>query len=417
MMTRNSLRRWIELLALPGLILLVHDVGHCQTRPRTAPPVKGTTSPNPSRPANKPPRPVGVQPLPAELENVQAANVEPLSPELETFLMMWEKQTSNIKSLEGVHHRFTYDATWEIEKRAKGNFYYVAPDRGRIDLKSVKIPKGTVSKKKGTDGKPYRVEGDMPEMWISNGKVIIEVNEIDKTYSKFPLPEDMQGKNIMDGPLPFLFGMPADVAKKRYHLELLPAPDKGQILVKAKPLWKADAANYSEATVLLNEETYLPIAVKLVHPGGNEETVYRFDNIQINKKPSLFEEIIGVKDPFDPPLRGYQPLQNENDQLKPEQALQDRGTIQKVNGERPAPQNPTIKKGFVPNVVGMHFKKAEAALKAAGYQAAWIPGDPATFKEQSYTAYAQSAKPGEKLKPGETVRVTLYEKFPVKDEK
>ena len=290
-----------------------------------------------------------------------------------------------------------------------GAFYYEAPDKGRIDL----LPDDTIKKgeTKKVNGKVFKVEPAHPEMWISNSKEIIEVNVNDKSFTKFPLPANLQGKNIMDGPLPFLFGMPAKVAKARYDMQLVKVDEKNKtIRVKVKPLWQADAANYSEAELIISTVSYLPQAVKLVHPGGNEQTVYSFGKLDINKPPTIFEKIVGKKDPFNPSLRGYRELQNA--QLNAQQGQgQNNGAIRPVNGEKELPA-PKFKPGTVPDLQGMHYKKAEELLKASGYRAKWVKGKPAGFKDQVYTAYDQIPRPGEELEPGEVVHVKLFNAVP-----
>ncbi|MEX0728444.1 MAG: PASTA domain-containing protein [Planctomycetaceae bacterium] len=403
-MMTNSLRRWIGPVLLLGLFCLVPEPGFGQNKPRPAPnqqPVRSTRQPAPAGNANAKPA-ANAKPVPRR----QREQLPPIDPRLEAFLQNWEKYTKGITSLEGRHTRFTYDYTWNIEKRAVGKFYYKAPDHGRIDLEpDNRITEGETKK---VDNKTFKVEPADPEMWISNGTEIIQVHVKDKTFSRIPLPEDIQGKNIMDGPLPFLFGMPANVAKVRYDMQLLEVNEEAKtVWVKVKPLWQADAANYSEATLIISTVTYLPYAVKLVHPGGNEQTVYKFEQLDINKKPKLFEVVLGVKDPFNPSLRSYRELQNAELDARQEQGKN--GGIQRVKGEDvPLPKAPKAKPGTVPDLRGMHWKKAELILKTAGYDVKWYEGDPAGFKEQVHTAYDQLPKPGQELKPGKIVHVKTY---------
>jgi hypothetical protein len=111
-----------------------------------------------------------------------------------------------------------------------------------------------------------------------------KINDEEKTYEKFEIPEEQRGQNIIDGPLPFLFGMKADQAKRRYVLQLLEPnshyPD--DFYIRVLPRRREDAVNWSEARVILSSQTYLPQAVILEHP-GKSETVHRFNPISINE--------------------------------------------------------------------------------------------------------------------------------------
>jgi TIGR03009 family protein len=265
-----------------------------------APPVFGQDRPPVAQP--KPPQ----QQDRAGLAN-PLLQVEKVSPELQQVLEDWEKSSRTIESLQGEHRRFVYDKVFQVEKHAKGQFYYEAPDKGRIDISKIDVPPGAVGQMKGPAGAPFKLQSDRPERWICTGQEIMQVNDEEKTVEVFSIPPDARGENIMEGPLPFLFGMPAEKAKRRYVLTLL-KQDENQIWLGVKPRWQQDAANWKEAKVILNRDTYLPSAVMLVDPTGNLETVYSFRKLEANykgKRPGILQRIWPVKDPFKPDLDGY----------------------------------------------------------------------------------------------------------------
>jgi TIGR03009 family protein len=241
------------------------------------------------------PRPAAPEPL----------KIDILSPELEKILKNWELTTSGFKKMTGEFSRFKYDKTFEVEWRAEGKFAYEAPDKGNYVLSSATIQNGEVSKKKSKDGTPYTLKPDNPERWVCTGKEVIKINEKEKTYEKLPIPPDSQGENIMDGPLPFLFGMKADQAKKRYRLSLNEKTSKEVIWLDVYPREQKDAANWSKATVIIDAKSFEPHAVKLLDPTG-AESVHVFKNIVINPKRGFFEG-----DPFKPNLRNLQLVLNE----------------------------------------------------------------------------------------------------------
>lgn len=246
--------------------------------------------------ASSPP-PKKARPQPQELR------VEPVSPELQKVLENWEKESSKILWLSGDHERIQYDNTFFVESRSSGRFVYEAPDKGRYEFEGAKISKDDVSKKQGPDKKPYKLQAGPSERWICTGKEVIKINDVDKTFDVVEIPEDQRGEKIMEGPLPFLFGMKAEQAKKRYQLQLLNKPDDSRIWIYVVPRFDQDKRNYREATIILDPKSFHPIAVRMIDPRGAEETVHKFKNVR-DTKP-IFN--LG-SDPFKFNSRGYQKI-------------------------------------------------------------------------------------------------------------
>lgn len=318
--------------------------------------------------------------------------VQRLSPELEAILKKWETESAKIVKLEGEHKRLLYDDVFQIEKRSEGKFYYEKPDKGRIDISGMKISKGAKSDKKNPDtGQPYNLKSGDNQRWICDGKRIFQIHDDEESYEVFPIPLDRRGANIMEGPLPFLFGMPAATAKKRYFLKLLVNTPQ-QIIIAVKPRRPADAANYSEAKVLLNPKTYIPGAVQLIHPGGNQSTVYRFENVVANKNRGLIAGLFG-KDPFHPDLDDYQ--------------LQ--GKVVAVAEDKNV-QKPVQQAVFkVPSMIGKDYKTAQNTLKKMGLNSKVYPGKPALKRGQhKFHVYNQKPKAGEPAQQGAVIHLQLY---------
>ncbi len=302
--------------------------------------------------------------------------VQNLSPELEKILKDWEIASANIKKLQGEHYRYVYDYVFLVEKQSMGIFYYEAPDKGRIDLVGRKVKPGTETVKEDPNtGKPVnlRVQAHRPEKWICDGKHIWMVSDIDKTVEKFPIPQKNRGTDIIDGPLPFLFGMPAEKAKRRYFLKLLKSPQASQVWLEAKPRWRQDSANYRKATVILNKETFLPVAVQLIDPTGNKETVFMFRKLVPNKPRGIFG--FGNGNPFNPKLRGYR-------------------LVQKIS---------------MPSLIGFHWKKARKLMKKSGCLIEFRRGRHASDSGLAYIVYDQEPHAGVPLTKGQKVVLTIYD--------
>ncbi len=160
---------------------------------------------------------------------------------------------------------------------------------------------------------PFKVKSDESERWVCNGKEVIRIDDKAKTYEKVSIPPESQGQNIIDGPLPFLFGLKADRAKQRYRDFKLLKNDDSEIRLELRSFDKEDARNWDKAIIQIDPKTFTPKAVKLVDTSG-AESVHVFSNIVINAKPrgGALGGIFGARDPFKPDLRGYKEgLQNK----------------------------------------------------------------------------------------------------------
>ena len=245
--------------------------------------------------------------------NIEPADVEePISEELQKILDEWEKKSALIKSLHGTHTRVVYNLVFEVEKLSEGKFYVETPDKGRIDLVGLPPKKGEVSKRLGKKGEPFRLVADRAEKWICDGLEVKMVNDDEKNYEVEDLPKHLRGTNIINGPLPFLFGMKAAEIKRRYHIELIPTKNTEVHTLRVVPRRLNDRDNYKEAFVRLDKARFLPTAVKLVDPTGNLETVYTFtilgvNNVNNSNFMSKMGELFGAgdSDPFHPNLKKY----------------------------------------------------------------------------------------------------------------
>ena len=334
--------------------------------------------------------------LPVLAQQAAAVQTNPQAAALDEILVEWHKKSVQIKRLEGEHVRIIYDYVFEVAFRAEGKFYYEAPDKGRIDLvpgkkgQGQKFPKinPSTNKKVTLTARP-----DDPERWICDGKQVLVIDEVQMSAQQYPLPVEARGNNIMDGPLPFLFGMPPEKAKQRYRMKLLQANAK-DIDILVYPRWKQDLANYKWARIRIERETMLPMAVQMLDPAGSRETVYTFPRVAKNPKkgwlPNFFWK---EKDVFKPDLSKYD--------------IQAAEVIPEKVAER-SPATAPAGRQLVPSVVGFDFKQAEALLKKAGCTVKMLRGEPAKRNELTYRVQKQTPAPKTAVENGATVALTLY---------
>lgn len=306
---------------------------------------------------------------------VAPLQVPAASPELDALLQTWHLQTAKIQKLEGTHQRWIYDTTFNVEMRATGYFYYVSPDKGRIDIEPTDPAGDSVSPAEG-----FTLKADRPQKWVCDGTKILQINDADRTYEAVPIPPQHQGANIMDGPLPFLFGMPPDKAKQRYDMRIL-KQEGGFVFLKVLPRTRQDSANWQEADVILSQQTFLPSAVRMLDPSGNKRTVYKFPSIEVNKNGIINK--IFARDPFRPNLVGYKPVQAE-----PVEVVGAKG---------------------IPSVVGLKFDAAKATLGALGYKVRPVRGQVASNPALLYVVEKQSPPAGTAVEPGGEIALTLYD--------
>lgn len=349
-----------------------------------------------------------------EILNQQAPEMAPeLVQELDRILQFWSDASDKIDRLEGKHFRIVYDTAFEVEKQSEGAFAYEKADKGRIDIKPVEItPEVIAAREKeataaktekrrsqvrvGKTGKPFMLVQEQPERWSCDGQRVYSVDMEKKEAIVAQLPADMQGKNIMDSPLPFLFGMPPEKAKRRFTIFFTGGkfdPKSGKAYLTVYPRLPQDAQTWRQADVILDLKEFLPLAVQLLDPAGTKITVYKFRDFKKNQK--TFAEFLGAnpKTHFTPDLRDCQ--------------------VQVIGDEKP----PEIPNGLV-NVAGMNHQNAVIQLERQGLkrvkddadanQIVLEAGPAASNPNDVYTVKAQDPAPGTPLKPGMKVKLTIW---------
>ncbi|TVQ01408.1 MAG: TIGR03009 domain-containing protein [Planctomycetaceae bacterium] len=185
--------------------------------------------------------------------------------EMDQLLLAWEKQSVGTKQLEAKFRRWHFDllaapagvhATW-----AEGMVKYSAPDKGLFQVSQLKFFSGIV------DGKPtYKShEGQFGEHWVCNGQELLEFDHARKECRIQQLPPDLQGKEILESPLPFVFNLNAEKIKQRYWIRRIDAP-AGVYVLEAHPKRQADRAQYRFVRIVINDQSFLPQALILYGP-------------------------------------------------------------------------------------------------------------------------------------------------------
>lgn len=415
-----------SLAAVLFMTLLVCATAYGQARPAAARPSQAAATARQGVPVRSVSRSSTDEPAAASV-NRQEAVVEVKNPVAERRLPVmeaklqagmdetlekWSQASEKVNRLEGNVSRIVYDLTFETESQAEGPFAYEKPDKGRIDIVPVAVTEKLIAERNQIVAKAYadkkqpriRVKKKIPEnkdtpepydlvvceneQWWCDGTRIFNLDMAKKQANVSLIPEEMQGGNIMDSPLPFLFGMPPERAKRRFEMGFHDGkfdPTASMVRLVIYPRLPQDGQNWHHADVLLDLKTMLPVAVQMYDPAETKITVYRFSDLKVNG--SLFERVIFRGAGFTPSLRGFNVVN----------------------------VNPEVRS--IPNLAGVPHKDAVEELEKLGLikskdaesnQIVLLQGAPAPEKEQIYTVESQTPKAGTPLQPGMKVTLKLF---------
>lgn len=375
--------------------------------------------------------------------------------ELDGYLEQWSKASDSIFRMEGDILRHEYDLTFDTEKLSRGSFAYEQPDRGKIELIFTRVTPQLLQRRQQevTDavengrsaphrlkknGQPFDLTDGEDVEWWCNGQRVFELDPQDKEAVVTAIPAALQGKNIMDSPLPFLFGMPPEKARHRFEIgfsrSLSPKPDATRLHLVIYPNLPQDASVWHHADVMLDRQTWLPIAVQMHDPAQTAVTVYRFEKLQINQKNFIRNFWNGGKPSFEPNLNGWRVMTAGDPPpvaAVPAAPAAEKGPVAGGIPQRPAPPSlqrpaPQIEAGVVPDLTGQPHRQALEILQALGLnrneknlkasRVSVLAGQPAAKAEQIFTVESQDPKPGTAIKQDTRVTIRLFTD-PAKGEK
>lgn len=253
-------------------------------------------------------------------------------------LRMWETESGKIITFKCTFDRWEYseygrgyipegpgfpqrrntDVPWI---KSHGLLAYAKPDKGSFQIEEIYRYQWDDTNKK--DDWP-RAENDIGERWVCDGQYVYNYNHKEKQLEISPIPPELQGKAIVDGPLPFLFGAEADKLKQRYWIRVSQSNEE-EIWLDTYPKYQADAASYRRVEVILDKKGLLPKAMQVYMPNG-DRTVYMFDKPAINNQ---IDRLFGIFKPPRTPF-GWKRIMldtpQQPNQSQPPQQAQSHGT-------------------------------------------------------------------------------------------
>lgn len=209
---------------------------------------------------------------------------------VDQILELWERESGKIKSYKSSFERWEYDPVFgpagDVPKtKSLGLLRYARPDKGMFRITDMLHYTAPAS---GDEQPTWKArEGETGEHWVCDGEAVYEFNALKKQMIVSPLPPEMRGKAIADGPLPFLFGAEKEKLKARYFIRVSQSNEK-EIWLEAYPRRQEDAANFQRVELILNRSQFLPSAMQVYLPNGKSRTVYIFNDAKINDPLEVF---------------------------------------------------------------------------------------------------------------------------------
>ena len=233
-----------------------------------------------------------------EARGVQPPAFLPLSEKhqqyIQRVLMYWQSHTEKIDHYRSNFERWQFDTVYGPRNTFKtfstGKVRFANPDKGLFKVEKVLTyqPKSAQSKASYKE-----VPGTHGEFWVCDGKSIFEYDFLNERLIQQVLPAELQGKNIINGPLPFLFGCNAqDIMNRFWVRAITPQNVEGEIWLEAYPKTIHDASNYQKVHIIIDNKDFLPkgmvIFDRSYEKGKNHSrTVFNFKEREINFATTL----------------------------------------------------------------------------------------------------------------------------------
>ena len=142
------------------------------------------------------------------------------------------------------------------------------------------------------------------ECWVCTGQSVFSFDFEQKARHEEKIPPRLQG-NVVESPLPFLFGAKKDDVMKRYWVRYIPKYEtdaQGQKKLIENEIWLDiypkrinDAQTYSKVELILSADDFMPLAIHMYAPNYNpaknnySSRYFIFQNRQVNGRWSLLQ--------------------------------------------------------------------------------------------------------------------------------
>ncbi len=262
----DRLTPWVASLVVGSVALAQAPGGPGAGRPAAG---QGAPRTAPGQPAVSP----GAGPAPA---SGGVAGLNPPDPaaaaRMQTLLAAWEQRSSGDQTLYAEFTRRDKSVAFPGEKVYQGMALLKRPNLACLEFKE-------------------QVEGQkdpvFTERIVCSGKEVYHFIGPQKQVFVYPLAEDQRRRALEEGPLPFIFNMRSEEANRRYVMDLAqeipPADGKpGKYVIRIIPKLPIDREEFSQAQVLLTQDTFLPEALRIYSPNGKDTKTFVFKKVERN---------------------------------------------------------------------------------------------------------------------------------------
>jgi TIGR03009 family protein len=212
----------------------------------------------------------------------QAAQGQPNPARMDQLLKDWEKQSAKLKTLDVKLYRIDATPAWNEEIHYEGRAVFKRPELAYLDFRKIKVArdaKGKVAPVVDPKNK-QRVTAACETIICTGGEVWQYIYDVKQIFV-YPLDKQQQKRALDEGPLPFLFNMRADDAKRRYAMSL-EREDPKFIWVSVQPKLAQDRESFKKAWVFLDPRFLLPLRIVLFAPDGKSTKDFVLSGIQPN---------------------------------------------------------------------------------------------------------------------------------------
>ncbi len=216
----------------------------------------------------------------------------------------WRESTDRLASYEAELSRWEYDYVFNLVKRGEGTFRWQGTDSWQLELRpKANLESGTEQRKHWDNGQltSFRIQAGQSETWSRQGDMI--------TWEDGRLAEGSPGKRNslrvpQESPRPK--GFWGNVAaqwfaeftrvpcflppvKESQHKIQITRRDDNELWLVLQPT-DDEASSYQHLTVILDQQTSLLRAVRLIDPAGTRETVITYRSPRIEWKQEREEK-------------------------------------------------------------------------------------------------------------------------------
>ena len=181
-----------------------------------------------------------------------AVGLDPAHVPLDAFLLRWEDAMKRVDTLAAQCSRVEENKTALVTKTYVGTAKYLRPNSGLLEM----------------------YQRDKPENFekivVSGGILYQYVPQLKEIHAHH-LPPPRPGQVAEDNFLGFLFGMKAEEAKRRYDLTLQ-KEDQYYVYIGVTPRFPADKADFKQARLVLNRDTFMPRQLWFMQASGDTVT-------------------------------------------------------------------------------------------------------------------------------------------------